>query len=265
VAGPSSLLVALALAVQSWPASVGAYEVTAVAEAATLTGVVRFVGAPPNLRPLDVTGRQDVCGDEQPSEALVIGPDRGVRGSVVRIEGVRRGRPTRSDLVIDTAHCAFAPHVSVMMVGARARVKNADPILHNPRALVGRSTLFALAIPGREEVIDVTRRFVEPGIVRMSCGAHPHMSAWLVVHDSPYIATTDEHGAFRIEGIPPGTYRVTMWHEPFRQKGTDRDGRPVYGEPITVSREVTLAKGATASLDFQLSSRKASVGNRSLR
>ena len=57
------------------------------------------------------------------------------------------------------------------------------------------------------------------------CDAHPHMFAWLIVHDSPYYAVTDERGAFRIDGVPPGSLKVTMWHEGFRPRGL-RQGRP---------------------------------------
>ena len=58
----------------------------------------------------------------------------------------------------------------------------------------------------------------------------------MIVHDSPYYAVTDERGAFRIDGVPPGTYKVTMWHEGFRPKGLDKDGRPLYDEPRTVTQ-----------------------------
>jgi hypothetical protein len=78
------------------------------------------------------------------------------------------------------------------------------------------------------------------------------MFAWLIVHDSPYFAVTDERGAYRIDGIPTGAYKVTMWHEGFRPKGTDKDGRPLYDEPHTVSRDVTIAPKATVALDFEL-------------
>src|SRR2546427_5631562 len=77
-------------------------------------------------------------------------------------------------------------------------------------------------------------------------------SAWILVHDSPYVAVTDERGVFRIADVPPGTYKVTMWHEGFRGRGVDKDGRPVYEEPQTVTREVTIAPRAVATVDFEL-------------
>lgn len=72
------------------------------------------------------------------------------------------------------------------------------------------------------------------------------------MHDSPYLAVTDRTGRYRIDAIPPGTYAVTMWHEGFTPKGRDKDGRPVYDEPRSITREVTIAPWGTATLDFEL-------------
>jgi hypothetical protein len=235
-----------------------AYEVVAVPEAGVVTGTVKFVGAPPKLEPLRVNKNREVCGESKESEALVVGAGGAVRGSVVLIEGVRQGKKAEGEVTIDNSRCLFVPHVSALMTGARARVKNSDAILHNTHGFhaapgtSGRQTVFNLALPSAGQVIDITRRLSKPGPVRLLCDAHPHMFGWVYVHDSPYVAVTDERGMFRIDGVPPGTYRITMWHEGFRAKGVDRDGRPLYEEPRTVSKEITVAPKATATVEFEL-------------
>jgi hypothetical protein len=245
------LLAALVVtAVLAAPA--GAYETVVVADGGSLTGVVRFVGAPPRLEPLAVNKNRDVCGDRKESEALVLGAERGVRGSVILLEGVARGKKPGTEVVLDNHRCVFVAHVSAVMTGERARVKNSDAILHNTHGFLGKPTVFNLALPNKDQMIDITKRLTRPGVIRVVCDAHPHMSAWMVVHDSPYYAITDEHGAFRIDGIPPGSYKVTMWHEGFRARGLDKDGRPLYDEPRTVTRDVTIAPRATATVDFEL-------------
>jgi Carboxypeptidase regulatory-like domain len=231
---------------------VGAYEVVPLSDAGTLTGLVKFVGKPPNVEPLHVTKNRDVCGDDKPSEALVLGPDQAVKGSVILVDGVEHGKKARGDVVIDHHHCLFVSHVTAAMAGQRVRVKNSDPILHNTRGFFGKPPVFNLALPSKDQMIDITKRLTKPGVVHVLCDAHPHMFGWIVLHASPYFAVTDERGAFKIEGIPPGTYKVTMWHEGFRARGMDKDGRPRYDEPRTVSREVTIAPKATASVDFAL-------------
>jgi hypothetical protein len=244
----ASLVFAVAAAA---PAAV-AYEEVAVPDGGTLSGVIRFTGTVPKLPPLAVNKNRDVCGESKPSEALVVGADRGVKGGVVMIEGITRGKKPAGDVVIDNARCVFVPHVTATMVGGRAKVKNSDPILHNTHGFLGKPTIFNVALPNKEQVVDITRRLTKTGPVRVLCDAHPHMMAWLYVHDSPYVATTDDRGAYRIDAIPPGTYKVTMWHQGFRPTGTDKDGRPLFGDPITVTRELTIAPRATATLDFDL-------------
>jgi len=199
-----------------------------------------------------VNKNRDVCGDSKESEVLVLGVERGVRGGVILLEGVTRGKKPEGEVVLDNHRCVFVSHVSAVMVGERARVKNSDAILHNTHGFLGKPTVFNLALPNRDQMIDITKRLTRPGVIRVVCDAHPHMTAWMIVHDSPYYAVTDERGAFRIEGIPPGSYKVTMWHEGFRPKGLDKDGRPLYDEPRTITRDVTIAPRATATVDFEL-------------
>jgi hypothetical protein len=41
----------------------------------------------------------------------------------------------------------------------------------------------------------------------------PWMMAEIVVVDTPLYALTDANGAFRIDGVPPGEYKVEVRHE----------------------------------------------------
>ena len=255
VVGPASLAgLVLTMRLVS---SAAAYEEIVVADGGELTGSVKFAGIPPRLEPLRVVRNREVCGETKESQALVVDSGGGVAGSVVMVEGVTRGKRPDGDLVIDNHDCLFVPHVSVGMTGVRAWIKNSDPILHNTHGLHGvtfgpRTTLFNVALPTRGQTIDVTRRLGQSGPVRLLCDTHPHMLAWIYMHDSPYITVTNEKGAFRIGAIPAGRYRVTMWHEPFRPRSIDRDGRPVYDSPQIVTREVAIGTRATTYLDFEL-------------
>ncbi|MGH7393911.1 MAG: carboxypeptidase regulatory-like domain-containing protein, partial [Candidatus Rokuibacteriota bacterium] len=243
--------VGLAVALSASP-GLAAYEAVDVKDGGVISGRVSFSGTPPRLESIAVNKNRDVCGARKPSEALVVGADGGVRGSVVLIEGVTRGKKADGDVVIDNAKCLFVGHVTGAMAGSRVRVRNSDPILHNTHGFLGKPTVFNLALPNKDQMVDITRRLNKPGVVRVLCDAHPHMFAWLIVHDSPYVAVTGERGEFRLDGVPPGTWKVTMWHEGFRPKGVDKDGRPLYDAPRTVTREVTIAPRGTATVDFEL-------------
>ncbi len=248
--GLSALFVTVMLVLAAGPAR--GYDVVDVKDGGTVAGRVLFVGTPPKLEPLAVNKNRDVCGERKPSEALVIGDEGGVRDSVVLIEGVTRGKKPDGDAVIDNHACAFVGHVTAVMAGSRVRVKNSDPILHSTHGFLGKPTVFNLALPNKGQVIDITRRVARPGVIHVLCDAHPHMFAWLIVHDSPYVAVTDGHGVFHIDGVPPGTWKVTMWHEGFRAQGVDKDGRPRYDDPRRVTKEVTVAPRTTATVDFEL-------------
>lgn len=253
--GARSVVAGLALVVAlggGASAAGAAYEQIVVTDGGTLSGSLRFTGTPPRLAPAAVTRQPDACGDTKPAAALVVGADGGVKGGVVLLEGVTRGKKPTGDVVIDTSRCQFVAHVSAATIGERVRVKTSDTVVHQPRGIAAKATVFNLALPRREQTIDVTRRLTRPAAVRMVCGAHPHMTGWLVVHDSPYYAVTDERGAYRIDGIPPGAYRVVLWHEGFRPRGLDRDGRPVYDEPRRVTKAVTIAPRGATTVDFEL-------------
>jgi len=250
-AAAGALLSLLVLVVVPVPA-VDAYEAATVHDGGTLTGVVRFAGTPPTLSPIPVNKNRDVCGAQKVSEALVLGPDRGVRDTVVMIEGVARGKRGTGDVIVDNRNCVFVGHVTAVVPGDRVRVRNSDPVLHNTHGFLGQPTVFNLALPTKDQMIDITKRLQKPGVVRVLCDAHPHMFAWMIVHDSPYVAVTDASGGFRIGDVPPGTYKVTMWHAGYRPKGADKDGRPVYDEPRTTTKELTIAPKATATVEFEL-------------
>jgi plastocyanin len=247
-----TLVAAVVLGLACATAAAAAYEETQVVDGGTISGTVRFSGTPPTLEPLAVNKNRDVCGEQKPSEALVLGAARGVKGSVILVEGVTKGKKGTGDVVLDNTKCMFVSHVTATGPGDRVRVKNSDPILHNTHGKLGKPTVFNLALPNKDQMIEVTKRLTRPGVVRVLCDAHPHMMAWMVVHDSPYYAVTDEHGAFTITNVPPGTYKLTMWHEGFRARGVDKDGRPAYEDPITVTKQVTVAPRGAATIDFDL-------------
>jgi len=45
------------------------------------------------------------------------------------------------------------------------------------------------------------------------CNIHPTMSAVIAVLKSPYYSVSDKRGAFRIADVPPGSYRLQVFHE----------------------------------------------------
>src|SRR5438094_9241456 len=98
-------------------AAQAAYEEIALKDGGTLSGVVRFAGTPPKLDPLPVHRNREVCGEQKASEALVVGPDRGVRGSDVRIGGVAKGRARSGEERLDNHGCLLVVHATALEAG----------------------------------------------------------------------------------------------------------------------------------------------------
>ena len=241
--------VALALGFSGGPAL--SYVEAPVADGGSVVGYVRFLGEPPKGEPIPVRKNSDVCGESAPSEALVVGPGKGVRYTAVYLEGVERGKKP-AEFELDNAKCLFVPHVSAVMAGARVKLKNSDAILHNTHGFHDKLTVFNIALPIRNQIVDITQKIKKVGVIDVQCDAHTHMRAWIVVRDNPYFAVTDDQGRFRITEIPPGTYRMVAWHEGWVVTGKDKDGRPVYEPPRVLTREVTVPAKGEVSVEFEL-------------
>jgi plastocyanin len=223
-----------------------------------ITGRVVFRGEPPILAPIEVAKDREVCGTAVPSPALVVAPGtRGVRYAVVFLEGVTApAAPDPPDVTLENQRCRFVPHVLATRVGAELAIVNGDPVLHNLRAWLEsepRRAVFNVVQPTEGQV---TRRTIKRGgVMAVTCDAHVHMSGWLLAFDHPYFAVTNEDGEFTIPGVPPGRYRVTVWHEGWNVRQRTPEGRLVYDPPHVASEDITLTETGSARIVFELLAR----------
>jgi plastocyanin len=104
----------------------------------------------------------------------------------------------------------FLPHVLAITTGALVDFPNYDPIFHNAFSNYdGQIFDVGLYPPSTTRSV----RFSRPGIVRVFCNIHADMSAVIVVLDSPWFNVSSAGGAWSISGIPPGDYRLNVFHE----------------------------------------------------
>jgi plastocyanin len=164
-------------------------------------------------------------------------PDQ--RHSVVYLETAPRGAFEEREggrARMDQRNETFVPHVLAITVGTTVDFPNSDQTYHNVFSL-SKTKPFDLGryAAGRSKSV----RFDRPGIVRVFCDIHSHMSAFILVFGHGFFSVTDDEGRYRIDDVPPGTYTVVVWNELLPQ----------------VSRQVTVpSEGGIVDLDFSLGS-----------
>jgi plastocyanin len=104
----------------------------------------------------------------------------------------------------------FVPRVVAVTVGSEVEFPNDDPIYHNVFSL-SRPKNFNLGRYPRGDTRSV--RFDKPGIVKVFCDIHSHMSATVMVLNHPWFAMPDEEGRFELPPVPAGNQEITAWHE----------------------------------------------------
>lgn len=111
---------------------------------------------------------------------------------------------------IDQRHETFEPHVLAIVAGTTVDFPNNDQTYHNVFSL-SKTKSFDLGryAAGRSKSV----QFDRPGIVRVFCEIHSHMSAFILVFAHRYFAVTDQQGRYRLDGVPPGSYTVVVWNE----------------------------------------------------
>jgi plastocyanin len=148
------------------------------------------------------------------------GPD--LRRSVVYLETAPSrafpdAEPQRATM--DQRNETFVPHVLAITVGTTVDFPNSDKTYHNVFSLRGpRPFDLGRYAAGRSRSV----RFDRPGIVRVFCEIHSHMSAFILVFNHRYFAVTSADGRYQISGVPPGRYTLLAWNE-----GSVRESRSV--------------------------------------
>lgn len=224
---PIRILFAAALAAFLAPGTmpIATAQDLAVPQGGRISGRVEFRRAPtvPEVRP-------DVSGLGMPASR----PDTVRRRAVVYLETApREAFDTRDEprARMDQRNETFVPRVLAIAVGTTVDFPNSDVTYHNVFSF-SRTRSFDLGryAAGRSRSV----RFDRPGIVRVFCDIHSHMSAYILVFAHRYFAVTDDDGRYRLNDVPPGTYTVMAWHE---------------SDPIE-SRRVAVGEDAGVELNF---------------
>ena len=163
-------------------------------------------------------------------------PSTDLGDAVLYLEGTGAAAPAgRFDVTISDK--TFAPHVLVVPLGSTVAFPNHDPFDHNVFS-VSDSNSFDLGLYGRGEGKSVTLR--HSGLVRVFCNVHPRMVALVLVMGTHHFAQPGADGAFSIEDVGPGSYRLHVWHE---------------RAPAEVVKDVTVGSAGLSDLVITLNAR----------
>lgn len=129
--------------------------------------------------------------------------------------------------VMDQSQLVFAPHVLPVVTGTEVSFPNSDEVRHNvfSPSPTKRFNLGTYPKGAAKSVV-----FDKPGVVELLCNVHAEMSAFIVVIDTPYVASVQSNGSYVLKGVPAGVYTMVAWHEQLkehRQQVTVRDGETV--------------------------------------
>jgi len=216
-------------------AALAAAALPGAATAETLAGTVDFTGAAPAAVKLNREADAFCAKKSFNDEAVIVKNKKLVNVWVHVVKGApdSKAGDDAPEVVVNQTDCMYRPRVQAALVGQKVVARNGDPILHNVHTYLGPATLFNKGMPdsGAKPITHVAGK---NGVIRWKCDVHEWMRAYIGVNKNPFQAVTGEDGAFKIDGLPPGTYTLEAWHEVFGTK--------------TV--EVTVAAGKPASATF---------------
>ncbi len=189
------------------------------AHAGSITGTIKFEGEAPPMKPIDTSSVPE-CHEmhkDKPivNEVLVMGPGQTLGNIYVEVtKGVpAKEYPVPSEpFVLTQEGCRYAPHMFAVRAGQKLKILNPDGMLHNVNFLPKINKPSNVAMPPNLKEMEVA--FDKPeALFQFKCDIHPWMGAYCAVVSHPFFSITKEDGVYRIDGLDPGEYEITAYHE----------------------------------------------------
>jgi carboxypeptidase family protein len=220
------------------------YEEITVANGGSLAGTVTLLGEVPKPKGYNLVTFPDpvYCGRISDGrgwrllQTFHVGSEQAFEDVVVLIEGIEKGKKFEFKVPrLEAIDCMFKPFTTVVWDRHPVEVVNMDPVMHDIQAYetshLGPRVLFNVPLPmnplhpkemsraaqyhrhlAGQPMTQTVHMTKGRRVFVMQCGFHAYMESWGIAVDDPYYAVTDHAGRFEISDIPPGTYKVMVWH-----------------------------------------------------
>ena len=193
-----------------------------IGDEATLTGTVKLIGKRPEPKLID-TSSDPVCGEGTKTEWFEGEKDNLANVVVYVTSETLDGlsfKPPKSKANLEHRNCSYVPHVLAMQLGQTLVISNADSTAHNTHPNPRLNPQWNQTQPkGAPPIIRV------PELAELAMpirdNHHPWEKAYVSIFAHPFFAVTDRKGKFKIDGLPPGTYTLTAWHERLGEKTSE--------------------------------------------
>jgi len=130
--------------------------------------------------------------------------------------------------VIDQRNETFIPLVVVVRRGGRVVFTNNDVTMHQVYSF---SPIRQFQFVIKQGEVSPPVLFDRPGIAAIGCNIHDQMIAYVFVGEAPFAAVSDARGHAMIQDVPPGQYRISLWHPQLPV------GEAPLSQPVTVGEQ----------------------------
>ena len=158
--------------------------------------------------------------------------------TVVFLEPVTTGKtkaPSPTNTTIALEKRQFSPRVRVIVEGSKIEFPNQDPWNHNVFSKSNGG--FDTGVFGRGKTKD--QKFEQAGVYSLYCNVHPRMTAFVIALKTPYFTQAGADGRYSLANIPPGQYKLNVWHD----------------RASLVTKDVTVPASGLANLRTELDAR----------
>ena len=134
---------------------------------------------------------------------------------------------------VGQAYGCFVPSPLPIAAGTTVEFENQDRVYHSVFSVspARRFDIGKYAPRASHQV-----RFDQPGVVKLFCDIDPGEIGYICVTPNHAYTQPDPSGAFKLPKLPPGTYRLRVWHPGYKR----------------ITRDIVMPRRGDVALDLRL-------------